>query len=113
MSTTESEFIAACIAAQEMIWTLRLIKDLISNEIKTPTLYCDNQSAIQIIKDLRYHYKTKHIDTKYKFIRDYYNKNVFQIKYIESANQQADILTKALPIKSFEYLRSLLNVGGI
>ena len=36
---------------------------------------------------------------------------MFVIEYVNTANQQADILTKALPVKSFEYLRDLINVN--
>lgn len=81
--------------------------------IKIPTLYIDNQSAIQLIKDLRYHCKTKHIDIKYKFIRDNYNNGLFAIEYVQSSEQQADILTKPLTVKTFEYLRNLINVKCI
>ena len=111
LSTTESEFIAARTATQEMIWTERLIKDLCNN-CKIPVLYVDNQSAIQLIKNLRYHCRTKHIDIKYKFIRENYNNGLFMLEYVNSTNQQADILTKALPVKSFEYLRNLIHVSS-
>ena len=111
LSTTESEFIAASTAIQEMIWIKRLMKPLHDDNLPKPILYIDNQSAIQIIKDLRYHCKTKHIDIKYKFIREYYNDGMFTIVCVNTVNQQADILTKALPVKSFEYLRDMINVS--
>ena len=87
------------------------MKALHNDNLPKPILYIDNQSAIQIIKDLRYHCKTKHIDIKYKFIREYYNDGMFTIVYVNTVNQQADILTKALPVKSFEYLRGMINVS--
>ena len=34
------------------------------------TIYCDNQVAISFFKDAKYHSKSKHINTKYNFIRD-------------------------------------------
>ena len=74
-------------------------------------LYVDNQSAIQFIKDQRYHCRTKHIDTKYKFIRDYYKKGLFELKYICSKQQQADFLTKPLSAISFVYMRSIINLN--
>ena len=34
------------------------------------------------------------------------------LEYVNSTNQQADVLTKALPVKSFEYLRDLIYVSS-
>ena len=50
----------------------RFVEDLeinISNDSPV-TIYCDNQTAISFSKDAKYHCKSKHIETKYNFIRD-------------------------------------------
>ncbi|CAB0042926.1 unnamed protein product [Trichogramma brassicae] len=73
LSTTESEFMAACLAVQEIIWVKSLLQDMIIHTLKNPILYIDNLSTIHLIKDQRYHCRTKHIDVKYKFIRSHYN----------------------------------------
>lgn len=61
LSTTESEFVVACGAVQEIVWLKRLINDLISDNLENPVLYIDNQSAIKIIKNPKFHCKTKHM----------------------------------------------------
>lgn len=113
LSTTESEFIAACNTVQEIIWVHRLITDLIGDKLqKISTLYVDNQSAIKLIKNPQFHCKTKHIDIKYKFIREKYRTNLFDLHYICSKDQEADILTKALPRETFQRLRNQIGVDA-
>uniref|UniRef100_A0ABD2W186 Retrovirus-related Pol polyprotein from transposon TNT 1-94 n=1 Tax=Trichogramma kaykai TaxID=54128 RepID=A0ABD2W186_9HYME len=110
LSTTESEFVAACLVVQELIWTKYLLERMMNESLKKPLLRVDNISAIQLIKDQRYHCRTKHIDIKYKFIRDHFNEGLFDLKHISSAYQEADILTKALNRELFEHFKTLLNV---
>ena len=110
LSTTESEFVAASNAVQEIIWLERLVKDLISDSVQIPILYVDNQSAIKLIKNPQFHCKTKHIDVKYNFVRDRYKDGFYKLSYICSKDQQADILTKGLPRVNFERLRNEIGV---
>jgi hypothetical protein len=65
--------------------------------VKPQLLYADNQSAIAIIKNPGFNERTKHIDTKYHFVRDAYKNGKLQLEYIPTADMTADILTKALP----------------
>ena len=73
-------------------------------------LYIDNQSTIKIIKNPQFHCRTKHIDVKYKFIRERYNDKFYTIKYVCSKNQPADIFTKGLSRENFERLRNDIGI---
>ena len=64
LSTTESEFAAACCTVQEMIWLDRLFRELVTYKLETSIHYIDNQSTIKIIKNPQFHCPTKHIDIK-------------------------------------------------
>ena len=109
-STTESEFIAACGAVQQLIWLDRLLREITDCSFDTPILYIDNQSTIKIIKNAQFHCRTKHIDVKYKFIRERYHDKFYTIKYVCSKNQQADIFTKGLSRENFERLRNDIGI---
>lgn len=69
LSTTESEFIAACNAVKELIWLKRLRNALVGRD-DVVELNIDNQSAIRLIKNPEFHKRTKHIDVCYHFIRE-------------------------------------------
>ena len=56
-----------------------------------------------------FYQRTKHIDTRFHFIRDLIKDNVIEIKYCPTEHMLADILTKALAKDKFESLRLLLN----
>lgn len=104
LSTTESEYMAASEAAKEILWLRQLLIDIREPQLVV-TLCIDNQSAIKLIHNPIYHRRTKHIDIKYNFIREKVEQNIISIRYVESSNQFADFLTKALPSGKFNYIR--------
>jgi hypothetical protein len=60
-----------------------------------PVLYIDNNAAIALTQDTKFHNKAKHIDIRYSFIRnDMHLKNRLRIASIPGTDQVADILTK-------------------
>ena len=68
----EAEYIACSAAVQEAVWLKRFIEDLkinISND-NLMTVYRDSQAIISFSKDTKNHSNSKHIETKYNFIRD-------------------------------------------
>ena len=60
-----------------------LIEDITRNSL-FPKLMIDNQSTIKLIKNPEFHKKTKHIDIKYNFVRDYYRMKFFDVVYVPS-----------------------------
>ena len=46
--------------------------------------------------------KTKHIDTRYHWIKKYVDKNTVKVAYVKLKNNVADILTKNLQPRLFE-----------
>ena len=109
LSTTEAEFLAASEAAREVIWLARLFDDL-TVLTKVPTLHIDNQSAIKLIKNPEFHYKTKHIDICYCFTREKFREDKLEIDYVCTDVQIADIFTKALLKGRSQELRELLGL---
>jgi hypothetical protein len=72
LSTMEAEFVAFSAAIEEAVWLRRFLNHLgfCENETDPVLVHSDSQAAIAYTKDLKYHSKTKHIDTKYNFVRD-------------------------------------------
>jgi hypothetical protein len=64
----------------------------------------DTQGAIDLVINARFLQKTKYINIRYYFIRDYINTKEINLKYIPTGEITADILTKPLPRPAFELL---------
>ncbi|GJV25474.1 hypothetical protein Tco_1378169 [Tanacetum coccineum] len=65
---------------------------------------CCAQSAIAISCNPVQHFKTKHIDIRYYFIKEHVKKGTVEIYFVGTEYQLADLFTKALPKERFEYL---------
>jgi hypothetical protein len=85
-STTESEYVATCLITQEIIWMRRLLNSIRAPQLSPTMLFCDNQSAIQLVRNPVFHQKTKHIDTKYHKIQDANEDGDILITYVNTAD---------------------------
>jgi len=56
----------------------------------------DNMSAIALSKNPVLHDRSKHIDTKFHFIRECVDKGIILLEYANTQDQLADLMTKAL-----------------
>ena len=99
-STTsmESEYMAATSASQEQaIWLNRLLEEMGFRSKKPIILYEDNKAASILFSDHPGdHRRSKHIATRKYFLRDAVINGEFKLEYINTTEQLADGLTKAL-----------------
>ncbi|SOV06061.1 uncharacterized protein UDID_19260 [Ustilago sp. UG-2017a] len=95
LSAVEAEFVAASKAVRETLFFSYLLRDLEITDVR-PVLYTDSQGCIQVSKDPAKHWKLKHIDTQYHFVHDHVQEGDVAIKYVGTANNVADVLTKPL-----------------
>ena len=74
-------------------------------------IFNDNTSAISITKNHVHHKRTKHIDVRHHFLRDFYEKGEISMEFVATNEQVADIFTKALAREYFE--KNRLSLGMI
>ena len=74
-------------------------------------IFIDNNSATSIVNNPVKHSKTKHIEIRFHFIRDWNEKNLIQVSKVHTNNQYADLFTKAFDVGRFTYL--VTSVGMI
>nr|GFC89396.1 retrovirus-related Pol polyprotein from transposon TNT 1-94 [Tanacetum cinerariifolium] len=67
-------------------------------------LYCDSQSAIAISCNPVQHSCTKHIHTRYHFIKEQVENGLIELYFVRTEYQLAGMFTKALPKDRFKYL---------
>ena len=109
-STAEAEYVALYFSAQETFWMRQLLLDL-KEKLSEPTvIHEDNQAAIRIVNNPVDHPKTKHIATKFHFIRQQVQDGTVKIVYCPTDLMLADILTKPLARDRFTRLRSCLGL---
>jgi len=70
LSSMEAEYMAACAASQETIWLSKILQEFGSLFTKPIILLEDNQACIHLSKNPGDFTKSKHIDTRYHFVRE-------------------------------------------
>jgi hypothetical protein len=113
LSSCEAEYIAATTGACQGVWLGRLLGDLLDKKNDTATMFVDNKSAIQLCKNPVFHDRSKHIETRFHFIRECVEDGKIDVEYIGTEDQLADILTKALGRIQFQSLRERIGVVAI
>ncbi|GJZ12613.1 hypothetical protein Tco_0547843 [Tanacetum coccineum] len=113
LSSCESEFIASTAAATQALWLKRLLSRLTHSDEEKITILVDNKSAIALMKNPVFHGRSKHIDTKFHFIRECVERDDIQVEFVSGGYQKADILTKALPKIRFLTMRQLIGLKDL
>ena len=113
LSTCEAEYIATTACACHAIWLKILLKELHFEQAEATKIMMDNKSAIALAKNPVFHDRSKHIETKYHFIRQCIENMHVEVEYVKSLDQIADIFTKPLKYDTFQKLRKMIGVGKI
>ena len=73
----------------------------------------DNQPAIALAKNLVLHDRSKHIDMKFHFLRDYVDGGQIVIEFVKTGRQLADVLTKLLGRHRLTELKEIIGMEGV
>eukprot|EP00253_Pinus_taeda_P033920 PITA_33920 len=73
LSTAEEEYVAATAAACQAIWMRMMLRSLCQEKAKGTVIFYDNSSSIALSKNYVFHKRTKHINTKFHYIRELVN----------------------------------------
>ncbi|GJT19242.1 ribonuclease H-like domain-containing protein [Tanacetum coccineum] len=95
-SSAEAEYRAMASVTSEIVWILKILKDLNWEQFMPVTMYCDSQAAIKIAANPVFHERTKHLEIDLHFVREKILSGVLRTQKIGSADQTADIFTKGL-----------------
>lgn len=97
ISSTEAEYVALSETSREALYLRNLMLELDLTDLSTIDLGTDNRGAKYIAENATCHSRTKHIATRYHFIRQLVKNNELKLRYIPTEIMPADILTKPLP----------------
>ena len=110
LSSAEAEYIAATDATCEAVWLRRILSDMEHIEEGPTVIYCDNMSAIAMSKNPVFHGRTKHIELRHHFIRDMVQNGEIQLEFVNTKEQLADIMTKAVAAEKFSQFHEAMKI---
>jgi len=94
LSTTEAEYVACSEVVKEVLFILQLLRHL-QVKIQLPIhVHVDNIGAIFLAENQNSSDRTKHIDTRYHFLRQYIKYGTVFIEFVRSCDNDSDIFTK-------------------
>ena len=112
LSSTEAEYVALSELCVEVLHVRSLLVFL-GQDLKFPIqIQVDNVGAIFLATNYTGK-RTRHIDARYHFLRDYVEDGTIKIEFITSEENVSDIFTKNLPKETFEKHSNVLlqNIG--
>ena len=109
LSTCEAEYVTASSRVCHIIWLRNLLNDLHLNQEQPKKIYIDSKLVIALAKNLVFHERSKHIDTRYHFNWETINEKV-ELIFVKTQGQPADIFTKSLKHEVFSVIWSQLGM---
>ena len=71
LSLYEAEYVVASSTVCEAIWLRNILKELDHPQEEATVIFVDNRSVIQLAKNPVHLGRSKHIDTRFHFLRDH------------------------------------------
>jgi len=84
LSSCEIEYVAACEASCQAVWLCSLMRELEVELNEKVKLLVDNKSTINLAHHPTSHGRSKHIETKFHYIREQVNKGSLEVEYCSS-----------------------------
>ena len=99
-SSTEAELYALAEACRELLWIRSFLGEL-QIPIVCETIYQDNTTTINMVKQDGMSERSKHIDVKFNFVKRLVRDKLVICPHIATKEMVADIFTKDLPDELF------------
>ncbi|KAH0607014.1 uncharacterized protein H6S33_003002 [Morchella sextelata] len=109
VSTTEAEYMALSLAARQLVWIRNALHEL--QQQYQYFIHADNTGSIELCRNPRIHDQSKHIDVHYHYTREQLEAGTFEILYVPTEDNVADIMTKGLPKPAHQKLSELIRCG--
>ena len=91
LSSTEEEYVAVSEVCTDIMF-IKMILEFLNLKIERPVrVHCDNVGAIFMGNNAKQSVRTKHIDVRYHFIREYVVDGMVEIVFVRSEDNDSDI----------------------
>ena len=94
LSSSEAEYVALSEVCAEIMF-IKQVLEFLKMKVELPiVVHVDNVGAIYLASNATTSQRTRHIDVRYHFVRDYVEDGVVQIVFVRSEDNDADMFTK-------------------
>jgi hypothetical protein len=102
LSSTEAEYVAISEAVKKVKFINNLLRE-IGIEVELQIIVkTDNVGAMFIAQNSSSGVRTRHVDTRYHFVRENLDDWIIKIEFIKSVENQSDIFTKNVTQEIYE-----------
>ncbi|KAK1411971.1 hypothetical protein QVD17_32863 [Tagetes erecta] len=112
-SSAEAEYRCMADLTCEVVWLLKLLRDLGVSQQLPIDIYCDNKAALLISANPVFHERTKHFESDLHFVRERVCSGVVKVLKIDTLEQPADIFTKGLGVAQHDFLCKKLQLVDV
>ena len=111
LSSSEAEYVALSEAAKDVKFVVQLLKT-IGVQVKLPVIInVDNVGAIFMSENVSTTNRTKHVDVRYHFVREFIEDGFVKIVFVRSKENAADIFTKNVSGEIYDYHSSTMVIN--
>jgi hypothetical protein len=110
-SSTESEYIASALCLKNILHKKYMMEEIGFPQHAIP-MFIDNTSVKFMANEWKITDNSKHVNTRYHFLRSHTIRETISIYYVDTEENIADIGTKPLAQKPHEYLMSKFMEGS-
>ena len=111
LSSMEAEYVAETNMAKEALWLQSFINEVTGIDYRPLTIRCNNQGAMVLAKDNKFHLRTKHINLRYHFIHEAVKDGKIELSYVPTAKNIANIFMKTMAKPKFSEFMTKLGLG--
>jgi hypothetical protein len=101
LSSTEAEYVAVSEVCREILFIAQVMEFLGMTVQKPIVVRVDNIGAIYLANNQTTSQRTKHVDVRYHFVREYIEEGIVEIVFVRSKDNDADVFTKNLDGEAF------------
>ena len=102
LSSSEAEYVALSEAAKEIKFVYQILISM-GLKVKTPIVVrVDNVGAIFMAENMSTGQRTRHVDIRYKFVREFVENEFLKIIFVKTADNYSDGMTKNVSADTYD-----------
>jgi hypothetical protein len=112
LSSCESETMAGTMCAQDVMFTMNLLQELVDDRLLKPSfVYGDNVASLFLAQNNAVSQRTKHIDIRQRFMYELVESKRFELRHVKTDENTSDINSKNTKIEIHKKMAERLYSG--